>query len=111
MTPDPSGNNWDLADPQSWYDYSYANGDLVNSNDPNGLTACGDFVNGSNGRTIRSILTTYNDLGYLAQTIWHEAGPVYTSDIANINNFVTEQAWVTKRRETWAVRGVQGHFA
>ena len=24
-------------------------------------------------------------------TIWHEAGPVYTSDLSNINNFVTER--------------------
>ena len=37
LTADPSGLNWNLADPASWNNYSYVQGDPVNFNDPSGL--------------------------------------------------------------------------
>ena len=37
LTADPSGLNWNLADPQSWNNYAYVQGDPVNFNDPSGL--------------------------------------------------------------------------
>ncbi len=99
-TPDPTLDNVDYSDPLTWNAYAYTNGDPINFNDPDGLTACGDFINVANGRSIRSMITTYDDLGYLAQTIWHEAGPVYVpGDLANINNFITEQAWIATALE------------
>src|SRR5581483_2869357 len=47
MTPDPSTDNVDYADPGSWNAYAYANGDPINFNDPDGTTACGDLTNGA----------------------------------------------------------------
>ena len=37
MTDDPSAQNWDPSNPQSWNTYAYANGDPINNNDPSGL--------------------------------------------------------------------------
>ena len=49
MTDDPSANNWDPANPQSWNTYAYANGDPVNCNDPDGLdcSSTGFYLTGS----------------------------------------------------------------
>jgi RHS repeat-associated protein len=99
LTPDPSMQNVDYNDPISWNAYSYTNGDPINFNDPTGLVACGDLINQSNGRSVRTIMTTYNDLGYLAQTVWHEGGPVYASDIADPNSFITQQAYLATALE------------
>ncbi len=94
-TPDPSGADAaNLADPGTWNMYAYVNGDPINSNDPDGLVACGALVNQGVGQSVGSIMSTYNDLGYLAQTVWHESGPMYKGDIANDMPFVTEQAYI-----------------
>ena len=44
-------------------------------------------------------MTTYNDLGYLAQTIWHEGGPLWKTDSTDVNNFVTQQAYIATALE------------
>ena len=38
MSDDPSGDNWDMANPGSWNTYSYVLGDPINSSDPLGLS-------------------------------------------------------------------------
>jgi RHS repeat-associated protein len=39
LSDDPSGDNWNPADPGSWNTYAYVGGDPVNLNDPDGLSA------------------------------------------------------------------------
>lgn len=100
LTPDPSGASAvDVENPISWNMYAYANGDPINFNDPDGTTACGDLINGATGTSLSSIMTTYNDLGYLAQTIWHEGGPLWKTDSTDVNNFVTQQAYIATALE------------
>src|ERR1039457_3950663 len=91
--------NVDYTGAGSWNAYAYANGDPINFNDPDGTTACGDLINGATGTSVSSIMTTYNDLGYLAQTIWHEGGPLWKTDSTDVNNFVTQQAYIATALE------------
>ena len=98
-SPDPSMENVDYSDSTSWNAYAYVNGDPVNFNDPDGLVACGDLINAANGKSLNTIMTTYNDLGYLAQTIWHEGGPLWKTDSTNVNNFVKQQAYIATALE------------
>jgi len=99
-TPDPAGMDAvDMENPTSWNMYAYVNGDPVKFTDPDGLVACGNLINGATGTSVSSIMTTYNDLGYLAQTIWHEGGPVWKTDSTDINNVVTQQAYIATALE------------
>jgi RHS repeat-associated protein len=96
---DPSMDNVDYANPGTWNAYVYGNDDPVGLNDPTGLVACGDLINGATGTSVSSIMTTYNDLGYLAQTIWHEGGPLWKTDSTDVNDFVTQQAYIATALE------------
>jgi hypothetical protein len=39
-------------------------------------------------------MTSYNSLGYLAQVVFNEPGPIHTSDLGNLGAYVEEQAYV-----------------
>jgi RHS repeat-associated protein len=93
-SPDPSMDNVNYSNPASWNAYTYTMGSPVNSNDPSGLVTCGSLISESNGESLNQIMTTDNDLGYLAQDIWAEAGPVRTSDASNPTNFDEEQGYI-----------------
>ena len=87
MTPDPSMDNVDYANPGSWNAYAYVNGDPINSNDPDGLQTCGDIpiVSGAfAGQTVSQVMTGTSGNDLLAQIIWHEGGTIYSSDLSNV---------------------------
>jgi RHS repeat-associated protein len=96
---DPSLDNIAYANSTTWNAYAYANGDPVNFDDPEGLFACGQIIDNATGTTVSSVMTTYNDLGYLAQTVWHEGGPVWKTDLQDIVNFGTQQAYIATALE------------
>jgi RHS repeat-associated protein len=76
MTDDPSANNWDPANPQSWNTYAYANGDPVNGNDPDGLdcSSTGFYFNGVYQGTIGDLIGAQSSISILATAMYTESG-------------------------------------
>jgi len=71
-SPDPSGDSWDVGNPQSWNSYAYVLNDPINYNDPSGLTECGDLD--VTGGTVREYVNANSDAGKLTRFVWAEGG-------------------------------------
>ena len=84
LTPDPSGTNESPVVPDSWNLYAYAEGDPINSYDPDGLT-CQDIVldvfGVSRGITVGQFLNGRTDQSALAITTFTETR-IGTDDLA-----------------------------
>jgi len=76
MTPDPSGDAWDPANPQSWNSYAYVLGDPINANDPGGLDCSSTqyYFNGVYQGTIGNIIAAQSDVSILATAMYTESG-------------------------------------
>jgi RHS repeat-associated protein len=84
VTPDPSVDNVDPSGPLSWNAYSYAEGDPINFNDPEGLAKCSDWYDTFTGKTFGSEITAKNDAALLGRVDWAE------SDGGQYNGFQTQ---------------------
>ena len=74
LTPDPSSDNWDPADPGSWNTYAYTGGDPVNYLDPSGLGTCAQaLTDNGNGPPFGSLINSTTDLGVLIETMFTES--------------------------------------
>jgi RHS repeat-associated protein len=74
---DPTIDNLDYLNSGSWNMYTYANGEPVNSQDPDGLSTCADALFSYNGQVIGTVsqaLNLTNDVTVLAETEYTEAG-------------------------------------
>ena len=72
-SPDPSLRNVDYSNPVTWNAYAYANGDPVGSNDPDGMTTCGDLpIDG--GGTVAGEVNANTAQGHFIDLVWHEGG-------------------------------------
>jgi RHS repeat-associated protein len=86
LSPDPSMDNVEFADPGSWNAYAYVNGDPINLSDPNGLETCGQTAITRGvfaGQTVSDVMTGTSGNDLLAQIIWHEGGVLNSSDLAS----------------------------
>ena len=91
-TPDDSYENEAGDRPFSWNQYSYVEGDPTNFNDPTGTFRCGDLQLTSTGQSLRSLVTGTSETALLAQMMWHEAGPMYSTD--DYQSLRDEELWI-----------------